>query len=126
MQSVGELVWVADEEALDAVTALSGSGPAYFFLLAELMAQAGADLGLPPETARRLSIATLHGAGLLAHGSDGDLALLRQSVASKGGTTEAALRILDAEGLGKTVARAVAAAARRSRELADEFGGAGR
>lgn len=117
MQSVGEVVWVATEDALDVVTALSGSGPAYFFLLAETLAQAGADLGLAPETARRLAIATLHGAGLLAHGGDGDLARMRAEVTSKGGTTEAALRTLQAAGFSEIVARAVEAAVRRSREL---------
>jgi pyrroline-5-carboxylate reductase len=121
--SVGEVVWVASEDALDVVTALSGSGPAYFFLLAELMAKAGTELGLEPGSALRLSIATLHGAGLLAEACDGDLARLRESVTSKGGTTEAALRTLVGEGLGESVARAMQAAARRSRELADEFGG---
>lgn len=126
MQSVGEVVWVATEEALDVVTALSGSGPAYFFLLAEAMMQAGVELGLPPDTARRLSIATLHGAGLLAQGSDGDLARLRMEVTSKGGTTEAALHTLQAADFNELVSRAVAAAARRSRELAEQFGGTGR
>ncbi|HEX8756082.1 MAG TPA: pyrroline-5-carboxylate reductase [Steroidobacteraceae bacterium] len=126
MQSVGEVVWVATEEALDVVTALSGSGPAYFFLLAEAMMQAGVELGLPPDTARRLSIATLHGAGLLAQGSDGDLARLRAEVTSKGGTTEAALHALQAADFNELVSRAIAAAARRSRELAEQFGGTGR
>jgi len=126
MQSVGEVVWVATEDALDVVTALSGSGPAYFFLLAEAMMKAGVELGLPIDTARRLSIATLHGAGLLAQDSDGDLARLRAEVTSKGGTTEAALRTLDAADFNELVSRAVAAAARRSRELADQFGGARR
>lgn len=123
MQSVGEVVWVATEDALDVVTALSGSGPAYFFLLAETMAQAGVNLGLPVETARRLSIATLHGAGLLAQGSDGNLARLRAEVTSKGGTTEAALRTLQDAGFNEIIARAVEAAARRSRELAGQSGG---
>jgi pyrroline-5-carboxylate reductase len=120
MQSVGEVVWVATEDALDVVTALSGSGPAYFFLLAEAMAQAGMDLGLPADTARRLSIATLHGAGLLAQGSDGDLARMRAEVTSKGGTTEAALRILHAAGFNELVGRAVEAATHRGRELAEQ------
>jgi pyrroline-5-carboxylate reductase len=120
MQSVGEVVWVATEDALDAVTALSGSGPAYFFLLAEAMAKAGVDLGLPTETARRLSIATLHGAGLLAQVGDGDLARLRAEVTSKGGTTEAALRVLQGAGFDELVRRALEAAAHRSRELAEE------
>jgi pyrroline-5-carboxylate reductase len=120
MQSVGEVVWVATEDALDVVTALSGSGPAYFFLLAEAMAKAGVDLGLPLDTARRLSIATLHGAGLLAQVGDGDLARLRAEVTSKGGTTEAALRVLQSAGFNELVGRALEAAARRGRELAEE------
>jgi pyrroline-5-carboxylate reductase len=120
MQSVGEIFWVATEDALDVVTALSGSGPAYFFLLAEAMAQAGVDLGLPPDTARRLSIATLHGAGLLAQVGDGDLARMRAEVTSKGGTTEAAVRILQAAGFNELVGRALEAAASRSRELAEQ------
>lgn len=120
MQSVGEVVWVPTEDALDVVTALSGSGPAYFFLMAEALAQAGVELGLDSQTAQRLSIATLHGAGLLARGSDGDLARLRAEVTSKGGTTEAALRVLHDAGFNQLCARAVAAAARRSRELAEQ------
>ena len=123
MQSVGEVVWVATEDALDVVTALSGSGPAYFFLLAEAMAQSGVDLGLPMDTSRRLAIATLHGAGLLAQGSDGDLARLRAEVTSKGGTTEAALRILQTAGFNELIGRAVAGATHRGRELADQAGG---
>ena len=86
MLAVGEVVWVPNEDAIDVVTALSGSGPAYFFLLAELMAEAASELGLEPHAARRLAIATLHGAGLLANSSDGDLARLRAEVTSKGGT----------------------------------------
>jgi pyrroline-5-carboxylate reductase len=123
MQSVGEIVWVPSEAQLDIVTALSGSGPAYFFLIAELMAKAAIELGLEPQASRRLALATLYGSGLLAQSGDGDLARLRESVTSKHGTTEAALRVLHAQGLGDTIALAMSAAARRSRELADEFGG---
>src|SRR6185437_9060131 len=122
MQAVGEVVWVPSEEAIDVVTALSGSGPAYFFLLAELMAQAATDLGLEPQAARRLAVATLHGAGLLAHSSDGDLARLRAEVTSKGGTTEAAVRTMEAADLRGIISRALEAATRRSRELAEQFG----
>ena len=122
MQAVGEVVWVASEDDLDIVTALSGSGPAYFFLLAELMTQAAVELGLQPQAARRFAVATLHGAGLLVHASDGDLSRLRAEVTSKGGTTEAALRTLDAADLRGIVARAIGAATRRSRELAAQFG----
>jgi pyrroline-5-carboxylate reductase len=122
MRAVGEVVWVPTEDALDVVTALSGSGPAYFFLLAELMMQAAIDLGLEPEAARRLAVATLHGAGLLAHSSDGDVARLRAEVTSKGGTTEAALKVLNGADLRGIVARALEAATRRSGELAAQFG----
>jgi pyrroline-5-carboxylate reductase len=117
-KSVGEVVWVATEDALDVVTALSGSGPAYFFLLAELMAEAAERLGLEGPAARRLAAATLHGAGLLAHGGDADLTRLRAEVTSRGGTTEAALRVLEDAGLRASVARALQAAAQRGRELA--------
>src|ERR1700753_2964556 len=122
MQAVGEVVWVTTEDHLDVVTALSGSGPAYFFLLAELLMQGAIDLGLEASAARRLAIATLHGAGQLAHASDGDLARMRAEVTSKGGTTEAALNQLGAADLRGTVARALEAATRRSRELAAQFG----
>jgi pyrroline-5-carboxylate reductase len=122
LRSVGEVVRVESEGALDVVTALSGSGPAYFFLLAELMAAAGTALGLSAQAALALSVATLHGAGELARSSTGDLAQLRAEVTSKGGTTEAALRTFAAAGLDQIVARAVAAAAQRSRELADQYG----
>ena len=122
MQAVGEVIWVAAEDDLDVVTALSGSGPAYFFLLAELLTQGAIDLGLDPEAARRLAIATLHGAGQLAHSGDGDLARMRAEVTSKGGTTEAAVKAFEAADLRGTVARALEAAMHRSRELAAQFG----
>jgi pyrroline-5-carboxylate reductase len=122
MQAVGEVIWVAAEDDLDVVTALSGSGPAYFFLLAELLTQGAIDLGLAPEAARRLAIATLHGAGQLAHSGDGDLARMRAEVTSKGGTTEAAVKAFEAADLRGSVARALEAATRRSRELAAQFG----
>jgi pyrroline-5-carboxylate reductase len=125
MRAVGEVVWVPTEDALDVVTALSGSGPAYFFLLAELMMQAAMDLGLDADAARRLAVATLHGAGSLAHAGDGDLARLRAEVTSKGGTTEAALHVLADADMRGIVARALEAATRRGRELAQQFGNAG-
>ena len=118
MQAVGDVVWVHSEAALDAVTALSGSGPAYFFLLAQLMAEAGAALGLEPQSAQRLAAATLYGAGQMAHASDTDLAQLRAAVTSPGGTTEAALRIIENADLRGTIERALAAAVARSAELA--------
>jgi pyrroline-5-carboxylate reductase len=122
MAATGEVVWVGSEDALDIVTALSGSGPAYFFLLAELMAEAATQLGLEADAARRLAVATLHGSGLLAQMSDGDLARLRAEVTSKGGTTEAALRTLGNADLRAIVARALESATLRSRELAAQFG----
>jgi pyrroline-5-carboxylate reductase len=118
LQAVGEVFWVQREELLDVVTALSGSGPAYFFLLAELMAEAGAQLGLESATAQRLAAATLYGSGLLARSGEGDLARLRQEVTSSGGTTEAALRTLAAADLRATVHAALSAATQRGRELA--------
>ena len=122
MQAVGEVIWVTAEDDLDVVTALSGSGPAYFFLLAELLTQGAIDLGLEPSAARRLAIATLHGAGQLAHAGDGDLARMRAEVTSKGGTTEAAVKAFEAADLRGIVARALEAATRRGRELAAQFG----
>jgi pyrroline-5-carboxylate reductase len=123
MSAAGDVVWVDDEDLLDVVTALSGSGPAYFFLLAEAMMKAATKLGLKEDAARRLAIGTLHGAGLMAQQSDGDLARLRAEVTSKGGTTEAALHAFEADGFERVVARALAAATKRSRELAEQFGG---
>jgi pyrroline-5-carboxylate reductase len=122
MRAVGEVVWVPSEDALDVVTALSGSGPAYFFLLAELMMQAATDLGLDADAARRLAVATLHGAGSLVRAGDGDLARLRAEVTSKGGTTEAALAVMNAADMRGIVARALEAATRRGHELAEQFG----
>lgn len=122
--AVGSVAWVGSEDALDVVTALSGSGPAYFFRLTELLAEAATGLGLDPAVARTLAIDTLHGSGMLARAGDGDLARLRAEVTSKGGTTEAALRVLEAADLRGMVAAAVQAAANRSRELAARFGAA--
>lgn len=116
-RSVGEVVWVDEEDHLDVVTALSGSGPAYFFLLAEHMAGAAEALGLAGPEARRLAAATLYGAGLLTHTGDGDVARLKAEIASPGGTTEAALGAFAAADFKRTVARVLEAAARRSREL---------
>ncbi|HXY97053.1 MAG TPA: pyrroline-5-carboxylate reductase [Steroidobacteraceae bacterium] len=116
-RGVGGLVWVNEEDHLDVVTALSGSGPAYFFLLAECMAEAAEGLGLAPPVARILAAATLHGAGVLAHSGVTDLARLRAEIASPGGTTEAALEVLTSGRLREVVERAMAAAARRSHEL---------
>jgi len=124
MRAAGAVAWVADESLMDAVTAVSGSGPAYFFLLAEALAEAGVAQGLSAEAARELAVATLHGAGLMAAQGDGDLARMRAEVTSRGGTTEAAVRSFEAAGFRGVVAAAVDAAARRGRELAAQFGAA--
>ena len=120
--AVGTTVWVPEEDAIDVVTALSGSGPAYFFLLAELLTEAAVKLGLPHASAQELAIQTLFGSGRMARDSDGDLARLRTEVTSKGGTTEAALRVFDGSNLRGIVAAAVKAAADRGREMAESFG----
>jgi len=122
MQAVGEVVWVASEDELDLVTALSGSGPAYFFLLAELLMQGATELGLDAAVARKLALATLQGAGQLASMGDGDLRRMRAEVTSKGGTTQAAVEVLEAADLRAIVTRALRAAAHRSGEIARQFG----
>lgn len=123
MAATGLALWVDSEAQLDTVTALSGSGPAYFFRLAELMAEAAAAQGMDPAVARALAAKTLAGAGqLVAAEKDDDLARMRTEVTSKGGTTEAALACFAERGLGDTVRSAMDAAANRSRELADLFG----
>ena len=119
LRAVGEVAWVSDEGLMDAVTAVSGSGPAYVFYLAECLAEAGVKAGLKPELAQQLACWTVAGAGELLHRSDLGPTLLRQNVTSPNGTTFAALQVLMAEnGLAKLMREAVAAAARRSRELA--------
>jgi pyrroline-5-carboxylate reductase len=120
--AVGTTVWVSEESLLDVVTALSGSGPAYFFLLAELMTDAAVNLGLDRASALELSLQTLYGSGLMARNSDGDLVRLRAEVTSKGGTTEAAVRSFDAANLRGIVAAALTAATERGREMARAFG----
>jgi pyrroline-5-carboxylate reductase len=115
---VGEVVWIDDEGLMDAVTAVSGSGPAYVFLLAECLAEAGRAAGLAPELAQRLARATVDGAGELLRRSDLSPADLRERVTSPKGTTAAALEVLmGKDGMQELLARAVAAAAKRSREL---------
>ena len=108
------------------MTALSGSGPAYFFLLAELMTDAAVSLGLDRASAPELSLQTLYGSGRMARDSDGDLARLRAEVTSKGGTTEAAVRSFDAANLRGIVAAALSAATERGREMARTFGQPGK
>ncbi|MDF3019458.1 MAG: pyrroline-5-carboxylate reductase [Steroidobacteraceae bacterium] len=122
MGAVGTTVWVTEEDHIDVVTALSGSGPAYFFLVAELMTDAAVNLGLDRASARELAIQTLYGSGLMARASDGDLLRLRAEVTSKGGTTEAAVRAFDAANLRGIVAAALDAATDRGREMAQAFG----
>jgi pyrroline-5-carboxylate reductase len=119
LTATGGVEWVEDEGLLDPVTAVSGSGPAYVFLLAESLAKAGAAAGLPPELAARLARATVAGSGELLHHSPLEPATLREDVTSPGGTTAAALEVLmSEEGLDRLLLSAVAAATRRSRELA--------
>ena len=119
MDAVGRTAWIDDEALMDAVTAVSGSGPAYVFLLAEALAAAGRAAGLPADLADLLGRQTVAGAGALLAASDLDPATLRRNVTSPGGTTAAALAILMApDGLQPLLDRAVEAAARRSRELA--------
>ena len=118
LQAVGEVVWLDDEELMDAVTAVSGSGPAYVFWLTECMAAAGEKLGLPAELAASLARATVSGAGELMHQASETPATLRQNVTSPGGTTAAALEVLMAEdGLAPLMVAALTAARDRAREL---------
>ncbi|MCB9946579.1 MAG: pyrroline-5-carboxylate reductase [Rhodospirillaceae bacterium] len=119
MQAVGQVEWVDDEAAMDAVTALSGGGPAYVFLLIETLAAAGRAAGLDAGLAMRLARQTVVGAAALADASDDDAATLRRNVTSPGGTTAEALRVLMADdGVQPLFDRAIAAATARSRELA--------
>jgi pyrroline-5-carboxylate reductase len=119
MSAVGDVAWLDDERQMDAVTAVSGSGPAYVFLLAEALAAAGSAAGLEATLARRLAIATVSGAGELMHRSGADPRVLRENVTSPGGTTAAALSVLMAgDGLERLLEKAVAAGTGRSRELA--------
>lgn len=122
MRSVGEVIWVDNEEAIDAVTAVSGSGPAYVFYFIEALEQAALELGLGTEAARKLSLYTFSGAAKLAQGSGDSAAVLRARVTSKGGTTERALLALDQSQVKQKFVEAVRQAAERSRELGDEFG----
>ena len=122
LKAVGSVVPVGHQEQLDAVTALSGSGPAYLFYFIEALRDAGVELGLPAETAKILAIETMLGAAKLAAQSTDDVSLLRQRVTSKGGTTEAALFSMAQDHFKDIVVRAVKAASDRSRELGDELG----
>ncbi len=120
LEAVGVVHWVDDEKMIDAVTAVSGSGPAYVFYFVECLAAAARELGFPDEVAARFARATVEGAGELLHRSELSPAELRRNVTSPGGTTAAALAVLMApEGLEPLLAKAVAAARRRSEELSD-------
>lgn len=119
LAAIGKVEWVNDEALMDAVTALSGSGPAYVFLLAEAMANAGIEAGLPPALSTRLARETVAGSGELMHRSEVDATTLRENVTSPGGTTAAALDVLmGPKGLQELMTRAIDAATRRSRDLA--------
>lgn len=120
--AVGETVWLPREEDLDAVTAVSGSGPAYVFYFLEALEQAGRELGLAPGAARTLAIATFEGAARLARERGEDPAVLRARVTSRGGTTERALGAMEGADLKARFIAAVKDACARSRELGDEFG----
>jgi pyrroline-5-carboxylate reductase len=122
LRAVGLTVWVEEEAAMDAVTALSGSGPAYYFLLMELMENAAANMDMPRETARLLTLQTAFGAAKMALESGLDAATLRKQVTSPGGTTEQALRVFESRRLGRIVEEALGAAKLRSEELAKTFG----
>ncbi len=122
LKAAGEVVWVETEQQLDAVTAVSGSGPAYLFFLIEAMEQAALAEGLPPQTARRLALATCAGAAELAMQSDLAPAALREQVTSKGGTTYAALQSLAHDGFAEAIARAIRAATERAAQMGEEYG----
>ena len=122
ISAVGITCWVNSEQELDAITALSGSGPAYFFLFVEAMVDAGIKLGLDGETATRLAIQTSLGAAQMAHKNELGLVELRRRVTSPGGTTERAIQSFEQDNLRAVVARAMQAAADRSAEMAREMG----
>ncbi|QLL13093.1 pyrroline-5-carboxylate reductase [Pseudomonas chlororaphis] len=122
LSAVGIVLWLEQEQQLDAVTAVSGSGPAYFFLLIEAMTAAGEKLGLPRETARQLTLQTALGAAHMAVSSDVDAAELRRRVTSPAGTTEAAIKSFQASGFEALVEKALGAAAHRSAEMAEQLG----
>jgi pyrroline-5-carboxylate reductase len=120
--TTGQYLWVQQESLLDAVTALSGSGPAYVFYFLEAMTQAGVGMGLSAEQAYQLAVATFSGASSLAAASTESPEVLRQRVTSKGGTTYAALTAMEAAGIKPAFVKAMQAAEQRARELGDEFG----
>lgn len=123
MRAVGEVVWVDNEQLIDAVTGVSGSGPAYFFKLMELMIEEGIAAGLDPANARKLVVETGIGAASLLQHSDLSAAELRRQVTSPNGTTQAGIEAMEAGGIDEAVRRGVRAAISRSEELSNEFGG---
>ncbi len=122
LKPTGETIWFEREEALDAVTALSGSGPAYVFYVIEAMVRAGTAMGLGTDDARRLAVGTVVGASALAAASAEPVETLRRNVTSPGGTTHAAISELERSGVGAAFIAAIEAARQRARELGDEFG----
>jgi pyrroline-5-carboxylate reductase len=121
LESVGKIIWLDNEQQIDAVTAVSGSGPAYFFYLMEFMIKAGVELGLDRDAAVRFTLETAYGAALLARESASDPATLRANVTSPGGTTARALAIMNEASMGDAIVRALHGAAERSAELARDF-----
>jgi len=122
LSAVGSTLWLKDEAQLDAVTAVSGSGPAYVFYFIEAMQKAAEELGFTPEQGRQLALSTFSGAVELAGNSAESVATLRERVTSKGGTTYAALTSLEQSGVAKAIIKAIEAADSRSKELGEEFG----
>ena len=122
IQTTGDYLWLLEEEQLDAVTALSGSGPAYVFYFLEAMIQAGTDMGLSREQAHKLAVGTFVGASALAQASEEPPEVLRARVTSKGGTTYAALASMEQSGVQQQFMQAMHAARKRASELGDEFG----
>jgi len=120
--AVGEVVWLTEERLLDPVTAVSGSGPAYVFWFIEQLAESARKMGIPADAASKLALHTVLGAARLAAGSEESPAELRRNVTSKGGTTEAALKVFDEEQLAQRFARALEAASRRGADLGAELG----
>ena len=120
MESAGEVVWLDKESLLDVVTALSGSGPAYFYYLVECLRKAGTKLGLPAEVAAKLALHTAHGASVMAVQGDADVTELRQRVTTRGGTTQAAMEQLNAGNFEQLIDSAIRAATRRGQELAED------
>jgi pyrroline-5-carboxylate reductase len=120
--AVGQTVWFDDEAKIDAVTAISGSGPAYVFYFIEAMQEAARQLGMDEEQGRALAVATFTGAAQLAAQSGEPASVLRERVTSKGGTTAAALAAFDAQGVKDAIVRGALAADARAREMGEEFG----